>query len=104
MSGESTRRPVMMFGESTCGFGGWQSSAMRAAVVTLRESSAVRAVSPTDTAGWRESVFFGWSSKDGYRSQGSDEEGEKGREMHDWLLLIVVVGVVEVGCWGGVCF
>ena len=36
----------------------------------------------TDTAGWREFVFFGWSSKDGCRSQGGDEEGEEGREMH----------------------
>lgn len=68
-------------------------------VTRMRESSTVRAVSPmiitwessavrtmeTDTAGWRELGSVGWtlrSSKDGYRSQGSEEDGEEGREMH----------------------
>ena len=55
---------------------------MRAVVtIVMWESSAVRTVE-TDTAGWRKFVFVGWSSKDGYRSQGSDAEGEEGREMH----------------------
>lgn len=74
----------MMSGESTCRLGFVvmrKSRAMRAVITVVRESSTVRAIK-TDTAGWRNFGFFGWSSKDGYWSQGGDEEGEEGREMH----------------------
>lgn len=61
------------------------------AVIAVGHTSAVRAVVEGDTAGWRAvratwvgaCILWGWSSEDGYRSQGGDEEGgEEGREMH----------------------
>ena len=87
MSGESTSRLVVVVtGESTCRsvfvVTGESTSAMGAEAIVMRKTSAVRAMMKTDTARWREFVFFGWSSKDGYRSQGSDEKSEEGGEMH----------------------
>ena len=73
-------------------------SAVRAVVTVVRHTSAVGAVK-TDAAGWRTSVFFGWSRDDGYRSQSGNKDGEEGREKHAdccGLWVAVCVGVVEV--------
>lgn len=85
MSGESTRRPVVVVtGKSTCRLVMCGTSAMNAVILPILtgESSTVRAMMKTDTARGRKFGFWSWSSKDGYRSQGSDEESEEGGEMH----------------------
>ena len=44
--------------------------------VSAVDTSTVSAVREGDTTGWRAGrATWGWSSEDGYRSQGGDEEG-----------------------------
>lgn len=94
-SGENACGPVSVVtvkGERSCWFGSVVTVKGERAcwlLTVMREARSVRAVE-ADTAGWRAGRatwrrtlgYFGWSSEDGYRSQGGDEEGEDAGEMH----------------------
>lgn len=75
----------MMLGVKACWLGVVTIIAMMRGV--MRVSSAVRVVD-ADSARMVRGTCFGWSSEDGCRSQGGDEDSEGGGEVHAGLLFV----------------